>query len=173
MPKPIQHTLFGGSIISKDAHFSECRKYRYRLDRHVEGVEGNKMCLFVMLNPSTADEVENDATIRRCIDFCRRWGYAQLRVVNLFAYCSTDPSVLKTVDDPIGWENDGIIRTSSKIASLTVVAWGAHGGLKNRAEKVFPLLEKPMCLGTTKEGYPKHPVRLAANTELVPYCLPT
>ena len=68
--------------------------YRYWLQRET-GIDNDKIMLFVMLNPSVADAVENDPTIRRCIGYAKREGFGMLEVVNLFAFISTDPDGLK------------------------------------------------------------------------------
>ena len=82
------------------AVFSEDRRYRYLLERRVG--DSPKRVLFIMLNPSKADEKYNDPTIRRCIGFAREWGFGLLHVVNLLALMSTDPRALLKADDP-GW----------------------------------------------------------------------
>src|SRR5579859_5937119 len=90
------------------ATFSACRTYRYRLWRSWEP-RGSR-CVFVGLNPSTADESTDDATIRKCVGFAKRWGFGAIEVVNLFAYAgvrSTDPRSLLGVSDPVGPDNDG------------------------------------------------------------------
>ena len=87
-----------------DAKFSACRKYRYALWRTWDESKPNVM--IIGLNPSTADENENDPTITRCINFAKSWGYGGVCVTNLFAYCATVPSDMKASNDPIGSEND-------------------------------------------------------------------
>lgn len=47
--------------------------------------------MFVGLNPSTADETEDDQTIRRCVGFAMDWGYGGLCMGNLFAIRATKP----------------------------------------------------------------------------------
>ena len=84
------------------AKFSLDRKYRYRLTRRV-GLADNAVTL-VMLNPSTADETQNDPTIRRCIDFANRWGFGWLHVVNLSPLRSPDPKELLAA----GLESDAV-----------------------------------------------------------------
>jgi hypothetical protein len=76
--------------------FSEDRQYRYVLRRPIplrqfgrDVIEGT--CLFIMLNPSTADEVQNDPTVSRCVDYAKMWGYAALAVCNLFAFRTPHP----------------------------------------------------------------------------------
>jgi hypothetical protein len=74
------------------AVFDETGSYRYLLGREWEGT--GEAVGFIMLNPSTADAMTNDPTIRRCIGFARAWGYGSLWVGNLFAYRSRDPKRL-------------------------------------------------------------------------------
>ena len=156
--------------------FSPDRKYRYfwEIPLVVPGALTSR-CVFLMLNPSTADEKTTDATIRRCIGFAEQWGYHRLQVVNLFARRSTDPKVLMQDADPIGEWNDDIIKSTVVDAPLTVCAWGVWGSLFGRAQQVRQLLEPYVdrvnlqCLGLTKGGEPKHPVRLAKCTELISY----
>ena len=54
------------------ARFSPDREYRYLLARDI-GFAGTRACMFVMLNPSTADEHKGDPTIRRCIARDHGW----------------------------------------------------------------------------------------------------
>ena len=122
--------------------------------------------MFVGLNPSTADENEDDPTVRRCIGFGRKWKYGGLILVNLFAYRATDPVGLLDADDPIGPANDKYILASARATGLIVVAWGTRGAVLDRDQHVLSLLPGAHCLGITKEGRPKHPLYLAGNTRL-------
>ena len=153
------------------AVFSEDRRYRYLLRRRVGDSE--KRVLFVMLNPSQADEERNDPTIRRCIGFARGWGFGVLEVVNLFAFMSTNPKVLLEAEDPVGSGNDGAIRTAMQSADFIVLAWGNNGLLhEKRATEVTAMVRKaaqPYCLGLTVKGAPKHPLRLPKTTTLEPF----
>ncbi len=146
------------------AVFSADGVYRYHLDRIIDSVGSGEM-LFVMLNPSTADEVEDDPTIRRCKGFTKREGLGKLAVVNLYAYRATDPKELKRVSDPIGPENDAWLERASEEADITVAAWGANADLF-RSTQVKKLLHNPKHLGLTKAGYPRHPLYLKSDTEL-------
>ncbi len=130
------------------AVISDCGKYRYTLER--EWMTGQGTCLFVMLNPSTADASEDDPTIRRCIGFAQRWGYQRLTVGNLFAYRATDPLGLREVplDVAIGPENDDHLCDLSHGASLIVAAWGAHPITAERSGVVAALLRKLASQGT-------------------------
>jgi hypothetical protein len=151
---------------------SECGRYRYLLDREwpaplspVGHVQLN--ALFVMLNPSTADAVLDDPTVRRCIAFAKTWGYSTLTVCNLFALRATSPRDLRAHPDPVGPENDNYIYHRSAVADLIVAAWGAHGGYLNRSEKVLDVLARngPVFkLGLTASGEPRHPLYVPGKT---------
>ena len=124
---------------------------------------------FVMLNPSTADAVKEDPTIRRCVGFARSWGYGSLSVVNLFAFRATDPSDLLSAVDAVGPENDRHIVKECSQANLTVLAWGnPPRSLTARASEVLAVLLESgipaVCLGLTKQGMPRHPLYLAQAT---------
>lgn len=151
------------------------RKYRYRLTRDVLEA-GDGACCFVMLNPSTADEVIDDPTIRRCIGYARRFNCARLEVVNLFAYRSTDPEELygMTRSDAVGPENDVHIAEACNASDIIICAWGNHGALFNRAGDVVSLIKAQqgaapmMALKiNTKSRQPAHPLYLRADAILV------
>jgi hypothetical protein len=153
-----------GAVMSEDS------KYRFKLWRRWEAQMG--FVCWIMLNPSTADHLQDDATIRRCISFTRRWGYGGMEVVNLFAYRATDPKVLlRVVGNVTGPHNDAWIKTTVESATMTLAAWGSWGCLHGRSKQLYTLLSQHhvMCLGKTVDGEPKHPVRLGYNTQLEPY----
>ena len=152
----------------RSAAFSPCRRFRYSLSR----VWNPKLPIitFVGLNPSTADEQKDDPTVRRCIGFARRWNFGGLILVNLFAYRSTKPSGLLEAPDPVGPANDKHILVSAGAARLLVLAWGTRGGFLDRDQHVLSFLRDAHCLGTTKDGHPRHPLYLAGNTCLRPFC---
>jgi len=142
------------------ATLSECRNYRYFLWREWHPSPAGYV-LFVCLNPSTADETHDDPTVRRCIDFARRWGYGQLCVANLFAYRATHPRQLRAVGCPVGPDNDYWLENLSAKADMVVAAWGVHGTFAGRDREVVPLIGRRwFCLGVTKGGQPRHPLYL-------------
>ena len=152
--------------IVKGALLSPCGVYRYRLWRRWD--KDLMPIAFVMLNPSTADAEEDDATIRRCIGFARTWSYGGIEVVNLFAYRTTDPRELrKARKDIVGLYNDASIQTAVKLSALVVCAWG-NNSPTNRGEDVLRLLRdagvKPLALAVTMRDQPGHPLRLAKTT---------
>jgi hypothetical protein len=120
--------------------------------------------LFIGLNPSTADHRRDDPTIRRCLGFARDWGFGRLTVVNLFAFRSASPQVLRIVSDPIGPANDAWILRLAHDADLVVAAWGVGvgvglaGGYCDRATMVTSKVGGLYCLGRTSDGSPRHPL---------------
>lgn len=153
------------------AVISDCGKYRYHLHRHI-GIGGRGSCCFVMLNPSTADAMQDDPTIRRCIGYAKNLGCDSLEVVNLFAYRSTDPEVLASMsrDSAVGPENDHHITRASSPAAFVLCAWGNHGSLFGRDREVLDLIRsngaKPMALKiNAKSGQPAHPLYLKADAQ--------
>ncbi|MEO7716268.1 MAG: DUF1643 domain-containing protein [Capsulimonas sp.] len=152
--------------IELGAEFSADRRYRYSLWR-MWGAEAPLM--FVGLNPSTADENEDDNTIRKCRGFARRLGYGGLIMVNLFAYRATDPREMKRAADPIGAENDEKLIAAAGRAGGIIAAWGAHGEHMERCYAVHSLLTsngfRLQYLALTKDGQPRHPLYLPGHLE--------
>lgn len=153
--------------------FSPCRKYRYTLWREWDSLIGGKYCMFVGLNPSTADEVTDDPTIRRCIGFAKRWGYGAVCMTNLFAFRSTDPMTMLACADPVGPDNDKWLVEIAKGAGIVVAAWGTHGDHLGRGKIVrMGFMQHGInlqCLGHTKDGYPRHPLYLRGDCEPCTY----
>jgi len=154
-------------IILSDALFSEDRIYRYALWRIWD--KSLPKALFIGLNPSTADEIQDDPTIRRCIRYSMDWGYGGYIMGNIFGYRSTDPHVLKRIKDPIGNKNNYWLKKLHKEASITIAAWGNHGKLLSRGEEVSSLLDNLHCLKITKEKNPSHPLYLPAKLKPIKF----
>lgn len=177
----------------RGAMLSDCRRYRYRLWRRWGD---GPTVLFVMLNPSTADALQDDPTIRRCIGFAQRWGAGRLEVVNLYAWRATNPRELDGVwCEANGWasptgeygpwhytstagpfmanRNDVIIEEAAREADRIVAAWGAWSGPDDYA--VARVLEDLLpqgrveALALTKHGQPRHPLYVRGDVEPVPY----
>lgn len=152
------------------AVFSPCLRYRYRLSRGWELTLPR--VLFVMLNPSIADEKDDDQTMRKCIGFAKRWGFGSLDVGNLFGWISTDPKGLRGAVNPIG-ETDAHVLEMAREASWVVLAWGRHGSLYGRGAAMRALLAKNaipvLGLPRVKNGEPSHPLMLPYTTTPEPW----
>lgn len=142
------------------AIYSDCENYRYALTRIWNEAAGQ--VAFVMLNPSTATEVQNDPTVERCERRARALGYGAFRVCNIFAWRDTDPFKMRKAPAPIGPENDAAILEACQWADTLVCAWGTHGAHLDRGPEVETLMRgtgKTLYhLGLSKAGHPKHPL---------------
>lgn len=160
------------------ASMSACGVYRYQLRREwgasLRGLDQPRVCLFVMLNPSTADAIVLDPTVRRCIAFADALGCTTLLVGNLFALRSTDSKALYAHAEPVGHpENDIALHDMAREADLIIAAWGAHGALHGRGERVLDdlaSLRTVHALATTKDGHPGHPLYLPKTARPVVLC---
>ena len=147
------------------AEFSKCRKYRFALWRTWD--ETKSYALIIGLNPSTADEIKNDPTITRCINFAKSWGYGGVCVANLFAYRATIPKDMMRVKKPIGTENDAWLSQLAKNAGIVVAAWGNDGSHLDRAEEIKKMFPNLHCIKMNKSGEPAHPLYLKADLKPV------
>lgn len=152
--------------MKKDAKFSDCRQYRFALWRIWD--ESKPYVMFIGLNPSTADETEDDPTISRCINYARSWGFGGVCMANLFAFRATEPARMLMAPDPVGHENDQWLVRLSEEAGLVVAAWGDTGGHMGRSQQVKELLTGLHCLKKNKSGEPAHPLYQKATLRPVP-----
>ncbi|MFT5342599.1 MAG: hypothetical protein ACI9BH_001813 [Paracoccaceae bacterium] len=153
------------------AVYSDCERYRYSLTR-IWDPQGRK-ALFVMLNPSTATEVQNDPTVERCERRARTLGFGAFRVTNIFAWRDTDPRKMRAAADPVGPENDVVLLAGADWADQVIAGWGTHGAHMARGAAVEALLRTNDIalhnLGLTKDGHPKHPLYIAYRQTPVPW----
>ena len=174
----VERTTFDLGL--SNAVFSKCRRYRYRLERTFAN-EG-PVAVFLLHNPSTACEIQDDATSRRGISFAKEWGCSKLTFINVWAGIATDPKELWTMDDPCGPDNDGYIREALREAAATrglvIAAYGKNRpphdlkqSVRDRLKDVHRTLlecESPIyALGRNLDGSPKHPLYLSIRTPLI------
>lgn len=161
--------------MSQNCIFSPDRTHRYTLWRYLDGFTQTRFVQFIGLNPSTADEIIDDPTIRRCKDFAARWGYSALCMTNLFSFRATDPKVMRAATVQVDHIrlNRWWIKEIACLASLTVCAWGVHGSFRGEADALLLELSawraRLHCLGRTKDGHPKHPLYLRADSQPIPF----
>lgn len=159
--------------ITREASISECGRYRYTLTRIWD--DQRSSLSVIMLNPSTADADQDDPTIRRCIAFARREGFGGINVLNLFAFRATSPDDMIAAEDPVGPECsdriDAALRRSAAFGLPVLAAWGAHGAYQQRGEAVANRAAdfgaRLVCLGTTADGHPRHPLYVRGDQPLV------
>lgn len=169
-----------GLIEDREAAFSECEKYRYMLHIKWDATKPSKM--FIGLNPSTADERQDDPTVRRCKDYCQRWGYGGLLMTNACAFRATDPKVMLAHDEPIGVGNTiAFLRYLHGIHcddTPPIAAWGKHllkvgsGSalyVMNRHSYLVNHYGKLDRLDFNIDNTPKHPLYLKKSLTPKPY----
>jgi hypothetical protein len=165
----ITRTFTKGDAAS-EAVYSDCERFRYVLTR-VWGP--GPQALFVMLNPSTATEVQNDPTVERCERRARALGFGAFRVANIFAFRATDPKVMRAEADPIGPDNDNAIAEAAEWADRIICAWGNHGLHLDRGAEVTALLRRRHVslfhLGLTGQGQPRHPLYVGYDRQPEPW----
>lgn len=166
----------------KEAALSQDQLYRYDLVRDwsdepeldpVSKSDPRRIC-WILLNPSTADASEDDATVRKLIGFTKAWGYKRFTLVNAFGWRATDPKKLGEVADPVGPRNEIFIEHALRASDIAVLGWGAEMDRfpdfqKKTMETVRGAHIEILCLGFTKNLQPKHPLYLGYGTELRPY----
>lgn len=155
--------------------------YRFFLSRRVSHLS-DTAANFIMVNPSTADAFQDDNTIRRCIDYAKRWGHGKLYVTNLYPLRSTDPKALRdhAESSKVFWDNYGHIMSTAIHSDLIVLAWGRHGNdlgvepyyhqpgrgdfyLENLSQL---FAESVFCLGRNQDGSPRHPLMVRRDKTL-------
>ncbi len=170
--------LFGGEEKRSSAIISDCGLYRYRLEREASG---DGQTIVIMVNPSTADAMVDDATIRKLIGFGNRYDWGRIVVGNLFAYRATDVRELRTAYDPVGPENDGHLLDMLREADRVVVAWGPVAkqpkhlrARYRRVREMAHMVSRPlMSIGApAKDGHPRHPLMLPYDLQLQPWADP-
>ena len=164
-------------VLDRNAVISACGRYRYSLSRLWD--HHRPVATFIMLNPSTADAVGDDATIRKCMGFAHRWGMGGVLVGNLFAVRATDPRDLLKADDPVGPDNELHLERICREAGATgnggivVCAWGASGGYMGQDQTFLGWCDgrwslQSHALGFTSQSQPRHPLYVPYDAELVP-----
>lgn len=163
------YDLYGPAM----ATLSNDQVYRYGLTRTIDIATQPRRCdvVWIMLNPSTADAMADDQTIRRCTGFSRRWDAGIMHVVNLYALRATHPDELTHHPHPVGPFTDQILDATLTHAykPFVVAAWGAHPAVTRRARTVLDRItrrHRVHCLGRTLSGHPCHPLRLPYETQV-------
>lgn len=147
--------------MKKGAIISGCGKYRFKLWRIWD--ETKPTILWILHNPSTADDINDDPTIRRIFAFTREWGYGGLYVGNLFPFRATKPKELKNLNDHdlyLNPENYQHIQEMYDKCDLKILAYGVpfnKKGLPQDWDGEFHYLK------LTKEGFPSHPLYLKSD----------
>ena len=166
--------------------FSQSRSYRWILKREL--LSGKKTVIFIGLNPSKANSFNNDITLIRIINFCSRWVYKNIYIINLFRLISKSPILLSKSKDPIGANNNSITLKSLKFWCENIncdlwLGWGDKGQLNGHDREVLKLIRNFtilksnknnhsrlfLSLGLSKKGNSLHPLYMPNESFLRPF----
>ena len=174
------------ATVIRTATISADGRYRYQLGRRWGT---GPMLPWIMLNPSAADDGGDDPTTRRVVSFSRSWGYGACVVVNLFGFRCANPDQLRATAEPIGRRNARSVTAAIDEAAMSgadriVVGWGVHGhrwlaiesevasrlrrSVASAAEHWTARALRPVMLGATTSGAPRHPLYVRSSTALRP-----
>lgn len=156
-------------FVQRIAEFSECRLYRYSL--RIIWDPSLPLASFIGLNPSTADEWQDDPTVRRCRNFAEAWTCGGLLMLNIFAFRATDPTDMKKVEEPVGPRNTAayLIEQLVSCGGPHIAAWGKHGIHRDRGEYIKGHVPRLDCLALNQDGSPKHPLYLKRSLMPTPF----
>lgn len=165
--------------VDASAIISDCGTWRYRLERDLGAAAGPVVAIFGV-NPSTADAVVDDQTIRKDMGFGRRLGWKRIIKGNKFAFRAKDVNKLGTASDPVGPENDAHLERIMRDADLHIVAWGPLAKLpwrlRGRWARVVRIAAEVGCplysFGIVGDGMPRHTCMIGYDTVLVPWRVP-
>lgn len=167
----VLQTAMTNNYTFQSASFSQDMRYRYMLTRRWTTQANPKLCMFIMLNPSTTDGYTDDATIRRCVGFGKTWGYDGIVIFNVYGFIATDPKDLPKDDSRYGEDNYMLIEEMCKHSEVIVLAYG-NNARKDDLHKLFanlyPFEKKVRAIDVSKQGMPKHPLYLSGSSKLKP-----
>lgn len=149
------------------ADFSECRRYRYALWRIWDASKPRVM--FIGLNPSTANEIDADPTIRSVGRIAKHNGFGGFYMLNCFPFVSTDPNQLR--DHGNTEQNDSYLRMFGASCEAVVFAWGGFRVVRElgREAELRAMFPNAKALHINRDGTPKHPLYCKSNTQLIPF----
>ena len=140
--------------VSKDG------KYRYQLSRTWD--YSLPKVMFIMLNPSTATDTEDDKTLEKVVSYAKEWGYGSVLIGNLFAYRCKSADELSNVEEPVGEGNQNALKVMSEQAKTIVCAWG--NSKVSSTGNSLDFISKPLhYLELSIDGTPKNPLYLKGN----------
>lgn len=153
------------------AQFSPCRQYRYALWRIWD--ESLPLVMFIGLNPSTANENENDPTIKSVCRIAANNGYGGVYMMNCFPYVSTDPKqMLLCQPKSKEWSLNNLwLMDIGQTCKDVVFAWGNFDVVKEmgRDKQLSALFPNAKALHINKNGSPKHPLYCKSETKFIPF----
>ena len=145
----------------REAEFSIDKKERYSLKR--EWDKSKNKILYIMLNPSLADDKNDDPTIRRLINFTKKFNYGGFLVGNIFTTITPNPKELDKSKGMSDKNFEELIKLINKVDQI-VYAWGSS---IEEPQLLKKLVLSPKCFGKNVNGTPKHPLYVPSQTKLI------
>ena len=124
------------------------------------------LILFILLNPSNADDKNDDNTVKKLIGFTKKFEFGGFYLGNLYSLITTNPSPSKFINNEA--RNIKHIQIMKKKCKKIIIGWGNLGTYPNW---LLDNIGETMCLGINKNGTPKHPLYLSYKTHLINYHL--
>lgn len=159
------------------AKFNDARTHRQALWRSWDG--GRPELIVIGMNPSKADETDNDPTVERCQRRAYMLGYGGLRMLNILDVVETDS---KKLDAMTPAQRCTTVNELELLKALScarrgeaaiLCAWGKPGHKYGRADWFLDAAARNdlelYCLGTNKDGSPVHPLYQPYEKPLIPY----
>lgn len=145
----------------REAEFSIDKKERYSLKR--EWDKSKNKILYIMLNPSFADDKDDDPTIRRLINFTKKFNSGGFLVGNIFTTITPNPKELDKSKGMSDKNFEELIKLINKVDQI-VYAWGSS---IEEPQLLKKLVLSPKCFGKNVNGTPKHPLYVPSQTKLI------
>ena len=147
----------------REAKFCNTKKNRYYLKREWDNSKG--LLLYLMLNPSIADEKKDDPTIRRLISFTKKFNYGGFLVGNIFTTITPNPKEIDRSKEISDKNFKELFKLINKVDQI-IYAWG---NTVEEPQLLKELVLNPKCFGKNLNGTPKHPLYLPKNSKLIAY----
>lgn len=155
--------LFGN--VTKGACFDESRKNRYYLFRIWD--KSKPMVSFIGLNPSTANEHNNDNTITKVMKIAAHNGYGGVYMLNLYSCVTAYPDEIDSKDSKAIRINAVFIEEFTK--NDVVFCWGNFKQAQEISRGVIQKFNNTLCIAQNKNGSPKHPLYCKDDSKLIPF----
>jgi hypothetical protein len=148
-----------------EAEFSQNGMYRWRLSE--TWTPGRAKVMFLLMNPSVADVVYADPTLRRTGNFARSWGYGGQLIGNVAGFRITNSKALTRIPHAIGLDNHRHIMAMQGEADIVVLGFGSlPPKLRSWAQALVAELAGIRTLYALRVGAagdPYHPLYLPAS----------
>ncbi len=149
------------------AIFSNDRLHRYALVRIWD--DSKPKVMFIGINPSKADETENDNTIEKVIKISIHNGFGGLYMLNLYSFITSNPKNILFCKASQKVNNEYLYRYG-QVASKIVMCYGnGTKRMDGRKREVMEMFPESYCLHINKNGSPKHPLYCLDVQEIIQY----